>query len=118
MRYRSGNITVEESDDSTTWNTIDRNHILFNFASQNMVLLHPATKRFIRVTFNSSLTGSPFLCITEVNFYGTSFDPTGISEIKAEQSTDKTIYDLMGRKLERVAKPGIYIVGGKKMILK
>lgn len=118
VTYRSGNITVEESDDSTTWNTIDRNHILFNFASQNMVLLHPATKKFIRVTFNSSLTGSPFLCITEVNFYGTSFDPTGISEIKAEQSTDKTIYDLMGRKLERVAKPGIYIVGGKKMILK
>lgn len=118
LKYRSGNITVEESNDGETWTTLDKNHILFNFATQNLVLLHPATAPYIRITFNSSLTDSPFLCICEINFYGTTFDATGISEIKVGKTTDKTVYDLMGRKINHISKPGIYIVGGKKVIIK
>lgn len=40
--------------------------------------------------------------------------------ISAENNinVDTTIYDLMGRRLERISVPGIYIIGGKKVIVK
>ena len=40
----------------------------------------------------------------------------GISEVVTEAT--KTIYDLTGRKIETITKPGIYIVGGKKVLVK
>lgn len=42
---------------------------------------------------------------------------TGISEVKGE-NTVKAIYDLTGRKLEQVTAPGVYIVNGKKVLVK
>ncbi len=42
----------------------------------------------------------------------------GISEVKGENGNVKTIYDLTGRKIETITKPGIYIVGGKKVLVK
>ena len=43
---------------------------------------------------------------------------TGISEVKGENGTVKTIYDLTGRRVENITAPGIYIVGGKKVLVK
>ncbi len=43
---------------------------------------------------------------------------TGVEEVKSENGSVKTIYDLQGRKLERIVAPGIYIVNGKKMLVK
>ena len=43
---------------------------------------------------------------------------TGISEVKTENGEVKTIYDLTGRKVEAITAPGIYIVGGKKVLVK
>ena len=43
---------------------------------------------------------------------------TGVEEVKTENGNVKTVYDLTGRRLERIAAPGIYIVGGKKVIVK
>ena len=51
--------------------------------------------------------------------YGTH--ATGIDEVKGENGTNammKTIYDLQGRKVETMTNGGIYIVGGKKVIVK
>ena len=42
---------------------------------------------------------------------------TGISEVKTE-NTVKVIYDLTGRRVEAITAPGIYIVGGKKVLVK
>ena len=42
----------------------------------------------------------------------------GISEVNGENGNVKTIYDLTGRKIETITKPGIYIVGGKKVLVK
>ena len=42
---------------------------------------------------------------------------TGISEVKGE-NTVKAIYDLTGRKLEQITAPGVYIVNGKKVLVK
>ena len=41
---------------------------------------------------------------------------TAIDNITVEQ--EKTIYDLQGRKIERITKPGIYIVNGNKILVK
>jgi hypothetical protein len=45
-------------------------------------------------------------------------DVTGIEEVKGENGEVKAIYDLTGRKLDKVTAPGIYIVNGKKMFVK
>ena len=52
-------------------------------------------------------------------FYG--FDwagTTGISEVKGENGEVKTIYDLTGRRVEAITAPGIYVVNGRKVLVK
>lgn len=41
---------------------------------------------------------------------------TAISSVKADKEGGTAIYDLQGRRLEKMVKPGIYIVNGKKVI--
>jgi hypothetical protein len=43
-------------------------------------------------------------------------EPTGIENV--ENVEVKAIYDLTGRKIETITKPGIYIVNGKKVLVK
>ena len=43
---------------------------------------------------------------------------TGISEVKGESGEVKGAYDLTGRKLEQITAPGVYIVNGKKVLVK
>jgi hypothetical protein len=43
---------------------------------------------------------------------------TGIDEVKGESGEVKTIYDLTGRRVESIAAPGIYIINGKKALVK
>ena len=43
---------------------------------------------------------------------------TGIENVKGENGNVKAIYDLAGRKLEKITAPGLYIVNGKKVLVK
>ena len=43
---------------------------------------------------------------------------TGVEEVKAENGEVKAIYDLTGRRVEVITAPGIYIVNGKKVLVK
>ena len=44
--------------------------------------------------------------------------PTGIENIAVENKVVKGIYDMQGRKLGAIILPGIYIVDGKKVLVK
>ena len=44
-------------------------------------------------------------------------EETGISEVKGENGKVKGVYDLQGRKVENPSK-GIYIIDGKKVLIK
>ena len=43
---------------------------------------------------------------------------TGINEVKGESENAKVIYDLKGRRVEAITAPGIYVVNGKKVLVK
>lgn len=43
---------------------------------------------------------------------------TGINEVKGGNAKVKVIYDLCGRRIDNITKPGIYIVDGKKVSIK
>lgn len=43
---------------------------------------------------------------------------TGIENVKGENGKVKTIFDLTGRRIGTITAPGIYIVGGKKVLVK
>jgi hypothetical protein len=53
-----------------------------------------------------------------VNIYAKSPVATGIGEVKGENGEVETIYDLAGRKVKETSVPGIYIVDGKKVLVK
>ena len=44
-------------------------------------------------------------------------DPTGIEDVEAEDGK-AVIYDMQGRRLDRITAPGLYIIGGKKVLVK
>lgn len=45
-------------------------------------------------------------------------DILGIDEVNAADGCEQKIYDLTGRRLENMKKPGVYIVNGKKIMVK
>ncbi|MBR3977789.1 MAG: endonuclease [Bacteroidaceae bacterium] len=68
-------------------------------------------------------TSSPrFSCYTgsqkPVTIYAKSPVATGIGNVKGESGNVKTVFDLTGRRVNNAAAPGIYIVNGKKVLVK
>lgn len=43
---------------------------------------------------------------------------TSVEEVKGGNGNVKTVYDLTGRRIQEITKPGIYIVNGKKVLVK
>ena len=52
----------------------------------------------------------------KVAFY--SQEATGIEDIVVENKAAEAIFDLTGRKLDAITAPGLYIVNGKKVLVK
>ena len=54
-----------------------------------------------------------------VAFYGFDWNgTTGIDQITDNREQSTAIYDLTGRRVEAISAPGIYIVGGRKVLVK
>ncbi len=61
---------------------------------------------------------SPFTYLFDYAFEVGNFNSVEQVEADAEGSSDGAIYDLSGRRLSTVTRPGIYIVGGRKVMIK
>ena len=71
--------------------------------------LNNSHKAYLPVAEGASLTAA---------FYGFNWDgTTGIEGVEVENGV-KAIYDLTGRRVEAITAPGIYIVNGKKVLVK
>ena len=71
--------------------------------------LNNGYKAYLRVADGASLTAA---------FYGFNWEGTTAIENLEVENEVKVIYDLTGRKVETISAPGIYIVNGKKVLVK
>lgn len=57
--------------------------------------------------------------LSPVSSYSFRFNgTTGIEDVEGENGDVKAIYDLQGRKLSEITEPGIYIINGKRVLIK
>ena len=78
---RAKYVTIEESDDATNWNYVEKEVRLYDLATNNVILPWPITKEYVRFTFSEPLyTDKAYaaLVINEMNFYGTAVEPAKI----------------------------------------
>ena len=76
---RAKYVTIEESDDATNWNLVDKEVRLYDMATNNVILPWPITKEYVRFTFSEPIINDGSyvaLLINEMNFYGTAVEPT------------------------------------------
>ena len=52
------------------------------------------------------------------NVLAVNGNATCVSEVVGEDVEEEGIYDLAGRKLKQISSPGVYIVNGKKTLVK
>ena len=92
-------ITIADDENSTATITCNGYVIVYNEG------------KFVTVNVNEVPANAVF-----PTFYGTQ--ATGAEKVRGESENVKAIYDLQGRKIEKIANGGIYIVDGKKVIIK
>ena len=95
----SWTITIADDENSTA-----------TIVSEGLTLVYDTAAGVFKVTKSVS---SDMILPT---FYGTH--ATGIENIVTNGEAIESIYDLQGRKVETMTKGGIYIVGGKKVLVK
>ena len=107
-----------------------------NRADENVVnvvsaSINPADETQLIITVNEALANGKYILSIEAGAVVTAQgatneaiictfylnDPTGVEEVKGENGKVKAIYDLQGRKVETASK-GIYIIDGKKVLVK
>ena len=66
----------------------------------------------------SEITGKSPAEDIKIDFVVYNEEQTSIEDVKGENGNLEVIYDLTGRKVETITKPGIYIVNGKKVLVK
>lgn len=77
----------------------------------NTAFLNNANKAYLPINTSEKASLSTSL---RFEFSGT----TAIEEVEGNSEDAEIIYDLAGRRIERITEPGIYIIGGKKRVVK
>lgn len=107
MRFKNGarsyNMTVDYGLRSYNLKNVTSEQTIEFTGDNTSFKLYGEAGRFIYIT---SLT------MTKVG----GEDETGIDEVAAE--TEQVIYDLTGRRVDEITKAGIYIVNGKKIVVR
>ena len=77
---------------------------------------------YILVFRDNTITAINEAVVTKTEIYPSLYTipapQTAIKGVDAEAQQDAEIYDLTGRRVSEIVKPGIYIVGGKKTLIK
>ena len=104
-------------------NTADNSEIALTGAIDgNILTLTPgvavANGTYKLLNLNNIVSGNSWTAPAELPEYTITVNtPTAIEEVETEVEND-VIYDLTGRKIETITKGGIYIVNGKKVLVK
>ena len=107
-----GQVTVSNSAGSNTPTTTDDQQLHFDAQEHNAVEGVSSTD----FTLTASKAGQQYITIENLTVTLSRKNTTSIGTAKEESLN--TIYDLTGRRLERIAGPGIYIINGKKISVK
>ncbi len=123
--YKKHSVASNKISENTTkiMCTSQTNALFKNYSGDVLVITVRATDAFTAASAEFSLSNivlalpDGITSLTPANYAGTISNTTGIEEIMSEQGTAK-IYDLQGRKIDVITEKGIYIVNGKKMLVK
>ena len=69
-KYHPVCVTVEQSDDNVTWETLDKEHRFLYTPRPSVRFAAPATKRYVRLTFTASAEGNTLMAINDIKLYG------------------------------------------------
>jgi hypothetical protein len=79
----------------------------------------PANRAYLEIASEAEAEGEAESApAIRVVFGGTSDNVTGIENIAIEAESVKAVFDLQGRRVLNMNRPGLYIVGGKKVLVK
>ena len=120
----ASNVTIEASskeDMSTDYlliSYIGTSHKLNTYVKGSENKFNKATQAGTLAPFEINIKALPGAS-NSVSSISVIYDATvGIDSIESDDNGEKEIYDLTGRKIEKITAPGIYIVNKKKVIVK
>ncbi len=103
--------TTTELSDNSLWTisvSSDAATITNNGYTERSIQWNPSSPRF------SSYASSQ----KPVQLYQMDETTVGVSSVSANSPAPTIIHDLQGRRINRIIRPGIYIVGGRKVVVK
>ena len=109
MKFKNGNRAYETS--------IDYGYTSDNLPKDNkteLTITLPADKNFFQL--RGQVVNRDFIKITSLTITKIGGEETNINEIATE--TEEVIYDLTGRRIDEITEAGIYIINGKKTLIK
>ena len=110
MKFKNGNRAYETS--------IDYGYTSKDLPKDNkteLTITLPTDKNFFQL--RGQVANRDFIKITSLTITKVGGDEeTNINEVEAE--TEEVIYDLTGRRIDEITEAGIYIVNGKKTLIK
>lgn len=109
MKFKNGNRAYDTS--------IDYGYTSDNLPKDNkteLTITLPADKNFFQL--RGQVANRDFIKITSLTITKIGGEETSINEIATE--TEEVIYDLTGRRIDEITEAGIYIINGKKTLIK
>lgn len=85
---------------------------------KNSALALRANRAYLQIANTTDAASAPTIRIRYSSDTEEPGNITAIEQIEREASAQQTIYDLRGRRLQEIAQPGLYIVNGRKVLIR